>query len=199
MKRFIFFTAIIIALSVPATAAHIKGGFFTYKYLGPGTGSNLRFNVTLTVYMVCPPALIPSQVSNPVNFTIFNAGTNLFIQNASVSLSSQTTLGKVKDEPCISGDQTGCYYTVVVYDLPSIELPALPDGYIFSYQRCCRINGISNIVAPSNAVGNTFTIKIPGTNVGLNAHTNSSPGFLINDTAVVCAENRWRLVIIRFL
>ncbi|MBL0334782.1 MAG: gliding motility-associated C-terminal domain-containing protein [Chitinophagaceae bacterium] len=184
MKRFIFFTALILALSVPASAAHIKGGFFTYKYLGPGTGTNLRFNVTLTVYMICNPST--GQLSNPINFSIFNGGTNQWIQDASVNITNQFNLGKVRDEPCITGDQSGCYYTVVIYDLPSIELPALPDGYTFAYQRCCRINGINNITNSGN-VGNTFTIKIPGTNVGQNAHTNSSPGFLVNDTAVVCA------------
>lgn len=126
------------------------------------------------------------QISDPINFSIFNAGNNQFIQDASVSISNQYFLNKVHDEPCISGDQTGCYYKVVVYDLSSIDLPSTPDGYIIAYQRCCRIAGINNVVNSGN-VGNTFSITIPGTAAPLNAYTNSSPQFLVNDTAVICS------------
>jgi gliding motility-associated-like protein len=185
MKRLL--VTIIILLSIESSyAAHIKGGFFTYEYLGPGTidPNNIRYRITLTVYMIC--SATDGQISNPINFSIFNAANNQFLQDASVSISSQYFLNKSEDELCISGDQRKCFYKVVVYDLASIELPSTPDGYIISYQRCCRIAGIQNI-AGSGAVGNTFTIRIPGTSVGLNAHTNSSPAFLVNDTAVVCS------------
>src|SRR5690606_33470897 len=124
----------------------------------------------------------------PINFSIFNAGNNQFIQNVSVSLTNQFNLNKSSDEPCISGSQDGCYYTVVVYDLPVVELPSTPDGYVVAYQRCCRIMGINNVTG-SGSVGNTFSINIPGTLAGQNAQTNSSPTFLVNDTAVVCGNS----------
>lgn len=182
MRKIIFIVSLLFISVTDSFGAHIKGGFFTYEYLGPGTGTNLRYRITLTVYMICNPS--EGQLSNPINFSIFNAGNNAFIQNASVSITNQYNLGKVQDEVCITGDQTGCYYTIVVYDLASIELPASPSGYIIAYQRCCRIDGINNIVA-SGSVGNTFAITIPGTNSGF--ETNSSPAFAVNDTAVVCA------------
>ena len=182
MKKIIFIISLFILSTSNSFGAHIKGGFFNYEYLGPGTGTNLRYRITLTVYMICDPN--PGQLSNPINFSIFDAGNNAFIQNASVSITQQYNLAKTQDEICITGDQTGCYYTVVIYDLASIELPATPSGYIVSYQRCCRIAGINNIVS-SGAVGNTFAITIPGTASGF--ETNSSPAFAINDTAVVCA------------
>ncbi|MFN8290086.1 MAG: PKD domain-containing protein [Chitinophagaceae bacterium] len=190
MKRFLLLFWICLVVTITANAAHIKGGFFTYKYLGPGAGTNLRYQITLTVYMICNPSA--GQLNNPINFTIFNAGNNQFIQNAGVAISNQYNLGKAYDEPCITGDQTGCYYTIVVYDLPSIELPSTPDGYIVSYQRCCRISGINNVVGSQN-VGNTFTIRIPGTASYPGAETNSSPSFLVNDTAVVCKNSFFHL------
>jgi gliding motility-associated-like protein len=190
MKRFLLVILTIFILSASSNAAHIKGGFFTYRYLGPGTGTNLRYNITLTVYMICNPS--QGQLSNPINFSIFNASNNQFLQDVSVSITSQYNLGKVQDEPCITGNQIGCYYTIVIYDLPSIELPAIPDGYIIAYQRCCRIAGINNLVA-SGTVGNTFMIAIPGKAAGQNAETNSSPLFPINDTAVVCHNNYFQL------
>ncbi|HMU45755.1 MAG TPA: PKD domain-containing protein [Chitinophagaceae bacterium] len=186
MKRYLLAIILLLALSAPSEAAHIKGGFFTYKYLGPGTGTNLRYQITLTVYMIC--SATPAQVSDPINFTIFNAGTNQFLQNVSVSKTNEYQLNKNFDEPCITGNETGCYYKIVVYDLASIELPSTPNGYIVAYQRCCRIAGINNVIN-SGAVGNTFAINIPGTAVAPGAETNSSPMFLVNDTAVVCRNS----------
>ncbi len=76
----------------------------------------------------------------------------------------------------------------MIYDLPEIELAPSPSGYIIAYQRCCRIDGINNI-QNSGDVGNTFSIQIPGNNVLAGASINSSPRFLVNDTAIVCARN----------
>ncbi|MFZ9387077.1 MAG: PKD domain-containing protein [Chitinophagaceae bacterium] len=183
MKRLLLVIFSFFLLLGVAEGAHIKGGFFTYRYLGPGSGTNLRYQITLTVYMICNPS--PGQLNNPINFSIFNAATNQFIQDVSVPITNQYQLSKVYDEPCISGDERGCYYEIVVYNLSSIELPRTPDGYIISYQRCCRIGGIIN-VTNSGSVGNTFSIRIPGTAVAPGAETNSSPNFLVNDTAIVC-------------
>ena len=186
MKKYLFAILLTILMCPAVFAAHIKGGFFTYKYLGPGSGNNLKYRVTLTVYMICDPN--PGQLSNPINFSIFNAGTNQFVRDVSVGISNQYTLSKNYDEPCITGNEIGCYYTIVVYDLASVELPANAEGYTVSYQRCCRIAGINNLVN-SGAVGNTFAITIPGSSVGQNAQQNSSPNFLVNDTAIVCRNS----------
>ena len=186
MKKQLLIILLLAGFHLTGMAAHIKGGFFTYSYIGPGTGTNLKYHITLTVYMICDPN--SGQLSNPINFSFFNANTNAFIRTASVNLTNQYTLSKVYDEPCISGDQTGCKYTIVIYDLPSIELPALAEGYIVSYQRCCRIAGIQNVIG-SSSVGTTFTTKIPGTSTFIGAEKNNSPNFLINDTAVICSNN----------
>ena len=125
MKRLVIAIFVFLFLSDPAFAAHIKGGFFTYQYLGPGSPGNARYRITLTVYMICNPSA--GQLSNPINFSIFNGGNSQFIQDVSVPITNQYNLTKVYDEPCITGNETGCYYTIVVYDLPSIELPITPN------------------------------------------------------------------------
>src|SRR5258705_10872349 len=137
MKRF-FLLIIFSGLLLSPKADHLKGGFFTYTYLGPGinNSSYLRYRITLTVYMHCNPS--GGQLTDPINFSFFNAATNAFIQSAGVHITSQYNLSKVYDDECISGNQIGCYYTIVVYDLPSIELAPLPNGYTVAYQRCCR-------------------------------------------------------------
>lgn len=184
MKKFLLFFYLILIFANEVHSAHIKGGFFSYKYLGPGTGTTNRYKITLTVYMLCEAT--PVQISNPITFSIFDASTNQLLFNPTVSLSNEYFLNKAYDEPCISDNQAKCYYKIVVYELASIELPTSPNGYIIAYQRCCRIGGIVNITDSGN-VGNTFSIKIPGTSsTATNPEQNNSPNFLINDTAVIC-------------
>ena len=115
---------------------HIKGGFLSYQYLGPGTNNvnYLRYKITLTVYMACNPS--SGQLTNPINITIFNGDGSTQVDNPSVSITSQYNLNKAADDPCITDDQRGCYYTIVVYELNNYELPVSADGYIISYQRC---------------------------------------------------------------
>ncbi|MCB0776788.1 MAG: gliding motility-associated C-terminal domain-containing protein [Chitinophagaceae bacterium] len=178
---FIFFSASML------NAAHIKGGFFKYSYLGQGSSANTaRYRITLVIYMICNPT--QAQLSSPINFSIFNGRTGQFIQDVSVLLSDTYNLNKVFDEPCITGNETGCYYTIATYDLSSIELPVTADGYTISYQRCCKVAGINNVTG-SQTVGNTFSITIPGTSVSPTAFMNSSPSFRVNDTIVVCRNN----------
>lgn len=187
--RKILYTILFLFLFTDLSARHIKGGFFTYKYLGPGitNSSYLRYKITLTVYMECNPNV--GQVNQQINFTIFDTRSYIQLANPSVSITRRYDLLKMSDEPCISGEQSGCYYTVVEYELNNYELPASTYGYTISYQRCCRIESMDNIVNSGN-VGNTYTIEIPGTNSPIaNANRNNSPDFFVNDTIVVCANN----------
>ncbi len=180
-------TVLLLLVASVCFANHIKGGFFTYKYLGPGVQdpAKLRYQITLTVYMICEPNT--GQLTNQINFSFFNAGNNQFIQDVPVTISEQYKLGKAKDEECITGDQSGCYYLIVNYNLPNIELAPTLSGYTISYQRCCRITGVQNIGGESSSVGNTYSISIPGTAAGAEAPKNTSATFLVNDTAVICA------------
>lgn len=190
MKKFLFFILIFFSAFI-AKADHLKGGFFTYEYLGPGSGPNtLKYHITLTVYMVCNPK--PEQIGGAINFSFYNADTRQFYKDVAVPITQQYELKRSHNDPCIIGDQSVCYY-IVVYDLPGIDLPVNQNGYTVAYQRCCRIININNIQAPSNNVGNTYAIAIPGKGAGQNAEQNKSAEFLVNDTAVVCGGNYFQL------
>ena len=185
MKKFILSLILFFSL-FNAFAAHIKGGFFTYEYLGPGIVNTdySRYKISLTVYMSCNPTA--GQLTPQINFSIFEQGFSTLVANPAVTITRQYNLFKETDEPCISLDQRGCYYTVVIYELNSIELAPSTVGYTISYQRCCRIANMQN-VTNSDAVGNTYSISIPGTSSMVpNAFKNNSPNFPINDTGVVC-------------
>jgi gliding motility-associated-like protein len=191
MKKLVL-SILLLTLLSHTFAAHIKGGFLTYKYIGPGTQANtLKYTITLTVYMACNPSA--GQLTNPIDLTFFSGDGPTIFRNIPVNITKQYNLGKGYDEPCITGDQRGCYYTIVVYELANYDLPISPNGYTISYQRCCRIASMDNVVN-SGQVGNTYTIKIPGTSSPIpDANKNSSPDFLINDTAVLCAGSFFSL------
>lgn len=188
MKK-IWLTIFLFLSCLGAFSRHIKGGFFNYQYLGAGVSnpSNVRYKITLTVYMEC--GATPDQVDANVNFTVFEGLSSKQYANITVVKTTDYLLQKQYDDPCISGDQAICYYKIVVYELGSIELPVSLNGYTFSYQRCCRIENMDNI-ASSGSIGNTYTIKIPGTSsVVPNAVKNSSPNFPVNDTVVICENS----------
>ncbi|MEJ7913760.1 MAG: hypothetical protein WKF70_11445, partial [Chitinophagaceae bacterium] len=190
MKKIKLTLLFLFIICASCSANHIKGGFFTYRYLGPGAvnPANNRYEVVLTVYMECNPPPSSGQLSTLIYFSIFNNATNTLVKTESVSISNQYVIAKGLDEPCITGDQRICYYTIVEYKLASLELPPLPKGYTISYQRCCRIGGIVNI-NNSSSIGNTYSISIPGTDIGQGADKNNSAQFKINDTIVVCGNN----------
>lgn len=185
MNRFALLI-LLLFFSFSGFARHLKGGFFTYTYLGK-TASTIDYRITLTVYMECNAT--GNQIDPNVPFTFFDARTGAQVQNITVPISSQYFLEKTADEKCISGDQRGCYYKIVIYDLAIISLPLNNDGYIVSYQRCCRINDINN-VENSGSIGNTYSITIPGNSVAANAETNKSARFEINDTIVICGSSK---------
>ena len=192
MKKTVFLLLTVLAFTnTPLFARHLKGGFFTYRYQGPGSAPNTNlYTITLTIYMDCNAT--GQQIDPSLNFTIFS-GNNTFIANINnVGQKDNFLLSKTRDEECITGDQTGCYYRVITYEQRDVELPRTNDGYIISYQRCCRIENIVNI-NNSGAVGNTYSIAIPGTNVAQNADHNQSANFIIGDTSVVCAGSPFTL------
>ncbi|MEP7142393.1 MAG: PKD domain-containing protein [Ferruginibacter sp.] len=181
-------TILLFMCCLCTSARHIKGGFFTYQYLGPGISdpAKLRYKITLTVYMDCSATGL--QVDGTVNFTVFNGTGPSQYANVEVPITNVVPvfLTKQSDDPCITGDQTGCYYRIASYELNGYELPVSPGGYTVSYQRCCRIEQMENISGSDN-IGNTYTIQIPGTSSAVaNANQNSSPTFPVNDTAVIC-------------
>src|SRR5688500_1016791 len=171
-----------LCLAFTSSAAHIKGGFFTYTYLSQ-TSTTISYQVTLTVYMEING--IGGQIDNTIPFTFFDAKTGIQVDKINVTKASEEFIKKDSDEICITQDQRGNYYKVVKYNLSSITLPLNPNGYTISYQRCCRINGINNLQS-SGSIGNTYSITIPGSSVAPNAQTNNSARFQLNDTAVVC-------------
>ncbi|MFT3947628.1 MAG: PKD domain-containing protein [Agriterribacter sp.] len=87
---------------------------------------------------------------------------------------------------CIDNPPAVCY-EVGTYSI-TVTLPPESGGYNIAYQRCCRIENMSNI-SGSGQVGATYSADVPGTDVSVDAPKNSSPVFSAKDTTIVCEDN----------
>lgn len=189
MKKYLLVLIVLIASVTPSSANHTKGGWMYYEYLGPGINdpSKLRYKIGLNLYIDCSSILVEATW----NFSFFKGSSPYtFIQDVTVPAGTQNSISGCTSKscyPCIDNAPGRCY-KIINYET-IVELAPTADGYIISKQRCCRISGIQNLVAPSSQWGETFTINIPGNSNLASAPMNSSPKFVFNDTAVVCSNN----------
>jgi gliding motility-associated-like protein len=187
MKKLVFVMLFSFFASI-SFANHTKGGWMYYEYLGAGSAANtLQYRITLKLYTIC--SLNSGQFNPTINFSIFDGSTNQNIANIPVTYTSDPNIQNCTAQechPCINPIPSICY-KIITYQT-TVELPRTASGYTIAYQRCCRITGIQNVQAPSNSVGETWTVNIPGTAVA-GAETNSSARFSQNDTAIICEGN----------
>ena len=192
MKK-ILLSIFLITSVYTAFATHTKGGWMYYEYLGPGLNdpTKLRYRIGLNFYMSCVSGVIEASY----NLSIFQATSPYnFVMDAPVSIGTDNNIPNCTLStcyPCLDVIPSICYrirnYETIV------ELAPSPNGYIIAKQRCCRVDLISNI-ANSLSVGETYSIQIPGFNTPItNAHINTSPKFVFNDTAIVCGNNLFNL------
>ena len=165
-----------------AEARHIAGGELSYSYLGAGTvnPSYLKYQITLRLYRDCQST--GAQLDVTAYISIFDKPGGSTVNNLAVEIDHVETLNLTNPGPCIDNAPIVCYQVGVYYI--TVELPASKFGYDISYQRCCRIENISNVANSSNT-GATYTATIPGINDEPSAPMNSSPHFNTSDT-VVC-------------
>ena len=189
MKKFLLAIILIVSLS-PAIANHTKGGWLYYQYLGPGSGSNnARYRITLKLYTAC--VLNNGQFDPTINLSIFDGSSNALAYQVPVTYNNLIDIQNCNTQechPCINLIPSICY-KIITYQV-DVDLPKTLGGYTVAYQRCCRITGIVNLQSPSNSIGETWTVKIPGTVIP-GAETNSSALFSQNDTAIICQGARF--------
>ncbi|MEO6721596.1 MAG: PKD domain-containing protein [Ferruginibacter sp.] len=189
MKK-LFTTSFFLALVFASYANHTKGGWIYYQYLGPGANANTaRYSITLKLYTEC--FLNSNQWCPDVNISIFNAGDNTLYETVNVNYSDSVNIQnctKQQCHPCISSIPNICY-KIATFSFVK-DLPITPAGYVVSYQRCCRIANIINLVPGSSSIGDTWSVNIPGTGSSDPlAYQNSSAQFAQNDTAIICKQN----------
>jgi gliding motility-associated-like protein len=178
MKRILLILTSVL-LSKALLAEHITGGEMFYTFEGM-VGDRYQYHVTLKLYRDCLSQ--GAQLDASAGIAIFNKSGGM-VWNQLVPLRTIQVLQLGSPGPCISNPPNVCYQ-VGYYDF-DVVLPASPSGYTVAYQRCCRINGISNLIGSGNT-GATYTADIPGTSALQTAPANNSARFIGEDTVIVC-------------
>lgn len=181
MKRFLLILTTLMISGV-AMAEHITGGEMYYTYLGVNGSGHPQYRVTLKLFRDCRSAGAPLDESAAI--AIFINGTNQMHSKYDVTQTRADTLSLTTPGACITNAPFVCYQ-VGYYEF-TVALPKHPNGYTISYQRCCRINGINNLVRSSD-MGASYTAEIPGTNTWPDAPVNHSAKFVGADTVIICA------------
>ncbi len=161
-------------------STHIVGGEIMYKYIS-NTSSRVNYRVTMYLYIDCingSQGAIDIDVDGFLNVYSYNKTFNTYTlysnNNAYFPLkNARTGPSRVSDVnyKCIKTKPNACVdkYTFTI----DIGLPINKDGYVISFERCCRNNTINNIVNPESS-GATYWTSIPGF---LGSFVNSSPVF----------------------
>lgn len=190
MKKLLSIFFLLFCVLIPGFAAHIKGGEVFYEYLGQIDANNDSYRVTVRLYIDCSSR--DSQIDAVANLGVYRISDNREVAGSPFELGNtgDQTIRLTRPSPCILNPSPICYrirtYSKVV------TLPRDPTGFVAIYQRCCRINGITNL-NPSNLVGASYTCEIHGTNNLKPGEVNSNPQFLIKDTVLICQRNRFNI------
>lgn len=189
MKRLL--VIICILLSAPSFARHIAGGEIFYQWLGNGAAPNTsNYRITLRLFRDSM-SFAGAQLDPTVHIGIFDKFTNNAVSGSpfTVNLDHKDVITRSGSIPCIINPpiikyEVGYYYLTVT--LPNNQM-----GYWITFQRCCRVDNISNL-SQAIGVGATYLGSIAGSNTIGTGH-NSSPQFLVRDTALVCQNRNFTL------
>jgi len=161
-------------LTKESKATHVIGGEIYYECLNPAIGSYL---FTVKLYRDCYTGVPP--FDDPIYVSIYDSTGNLYIQMDMV-LPPPDTLENNTYNFCLYAPPDICIEEAVYQ-----QLYILPPGkFYFTYQRCCRNQGILNIPNPTS-VGFGFDIVVPDTSL---ADCNSSPAYKNYPPTIICLD-----------
>ena len=174
-------------LVFPSYGKHIIGGDIQYECLGGG-----RYKITMKIYRDCRPqedaAPLDGNPSDPAGgafVTLYQGNTRYTaLSTLTVPLLGQSIIA-APDYPCLIPPENLCVEEgIYEFEVTFPEWPS-SESYHIVYQRCCRNNTISNILAPGDN-GATYTIEITPE---AQAVCNNSPVFKEFPPTVICVNN----------
>jgi gliding motility-associated-like protein len=185
VKKLIAAILFLVGLNLSTEARHIAGGEMSYVYLGIGSNANSgRYKIIMRLYRDCQTT--GADFDRPASITIYQTGQTNIYQDLKVPLLRIEEVQLTSPGPCIDNAPIVCYQ-IGIYEW-EVELPFATQGYTIAYQRCCRIENITNVVSSSNT-GATYVATIPGTTTFPQAPVNSTPVFRGSDTVLICQDN----------
>ncbi|MBK6526167.1 MAG: gliding motility-associated C-terminal domain-containing protein [Crocinitomicaceae bacterium] len=173
MKRLLLISFVLFSVITDLKASHIVGGEMYYDCLG-GT----QYRITVKLYRDC--ASTGAAYDNPLPITVFN-GNDVQIDHFTIPFPGSTVLPVVFNNPCVTIPSGICVEEAIYQQI--VTLPASPNGYTLSYQRCCRGPAVTNLSVPEDQ-GLTLTVQIPP---AADALCNNSPRFNNYPPLLLCA------------
>ena len=149
---------ILFAVDQISNARHIVGGEMFYNCLGPGSVTDTRnYRMTMKIYRDC--AGNGADFDNPARIGVYSHinGVYTFVKMLNVNHGFVTGL-EAQENPCLILPPNVCVEESS-YIINLNNLPLIQGSYIVAWQRCCRNNTITNIVAPNNT-GATYMIEV---------------------------------------
>ena len=173
MKHFFFLLTILSLSTLNTNATHIIGGEMSYTCTGTGT-----YDFTLKVYRDCFNGVPP--LDNPAYISIFD-GYGTLLNVADVYLATDSILNVIPNCATVLSSQICIEEGTYLF---SLSLAPEPGSFHIVYQRCCRINTLTNVLDPTNT-GMTIFCTIDNS---LTVPCNSSPAFLNYPPVVFCTS-----------
>lgn len=190
MKK--IFLIFFVFYAAPIFARHIAGGEIFYEWTGPGpTAGTSTYKITLRLFRDCQTT--GAQLDPTVNIGIFDKLNDTGVPGSpfAVNLDHIETIQKSGNIPCIINAPIVCYQIGFYYF--TVTLPNNQLGYWIAFQRCCRVDNITNL-SQAIGVGATYVGSIAGYSLlGSSSSHNSSPQFYLRDTALVCQNRNFTL------
>ena len=153
----------------------------TYKYVSKAGNGNVTYAVKLVLYLDCKDGIDAIKTDATVFLNIFDAKTGTLLTNLCKEVNRQNPV-RISTNPykCIKNLPDVCV-DMYVYET-NMVLPKRTNGYIITFERCCRNNIISNINSP-DITGATFWTEIkPEASIG----KNNSPVFKARPPIFLC-------------
>ena len=190
MRKVNWLIGMLLLISTLLEGRHIIGGEITYECLGEVNGQR-RYKFTMRIYRDCACQNC-AELDSEAPISIYRCGVkqqcSAFGQN-NTFLDFNVRLQTAKkvdppDFPCLQLPPNICVEEGF-YEFEA-NLPVSEESYHIIYQRCCRNETISNIVAPGDA-GATYSVEItPQAQLACN----NSPKFKDFPPTVICVNQR---------
>ena len=108
MKRFFYTILVLLGLSQASEAAHLKGGYIEYEYLGPSPGRPGFTNYSITVFQYLECNSTGAQIDDDINIGFFDAVTNEEKMLLLIPLTNTQIIQK-ESFVCIDNPPVVCY------------------------------------------------------------------------------------------
>jgi len=166
-----------------AKASHIVGGELNYDYKG-----NNKYRIRLQLYVDCQNGF-PTAIAQDITarIAVFGKNNNQLISNLSFEIKRNAPIRVSKTNyNCIEISPNACV-DAYLYDT-IITLPKRAEGYVLSFQRCCRNNTILNLISPEATGANIWTFVNDLDTIVQNStpvFKNLPPNFLCTNTPLI--------------